>query len=101
MSEFLIFYLGIGLLFCIESASRGVFDLSKHAVTYLRSGDKPAVTKETRNIPEVVVTFLFTLLLWFIPVIFKLIYVPIHDYFAGKAWKKYLAEHPEYPRGRS
>jgi hypothetical protein len=41
------------------------------------------------NTFEVLVTVTFLTLGWPIPVIFWLVYVPIHDHLAGRAWKKY------------
>lgn len=96
--DFLYLYLLTGFCFVGWGVGSGQYEFGKREVTYLRSGDKPAITKQTRQIPEQVVMMLLTVFGWPIQAGFWLIYVPIHDYFAGKAWKKFLAEHPEYPR---
>lgn len=84
MGELILTYLLVGLGYVVVGIFRGVHTLEKHEVRYLGTTE----VVETRAVPEFIVGIVLTLLFWPAHLIFWLVYVPVHDHFAMKAWER-------------
>lgn len=80
-------YLALGGANVALSIARRRYSLKRSTVTCLRAG-QPPVTKETRQVADLAIAVAFDLLFWFVPILFWLIFVPIHDALAKRAWQK-------------
>lgn len=91
-------YLAGGVLSVALGVARKRYNFKRSSETRLSKGGSEEVV--TRNVPENVMAILFDLLLWWVPIAFWVIYVPIHDWRAKRAWEAdpppWLSDKPKH-----
>lgn len=92
---FLYCYLAVGVCVALYRVVRaGENPLAKRAVTLIgEAGVRREV--QTRNVAEFIVTAAFDVLLWFVPLLFWTVYVPLHDARAQKAYMQAMVNDPQ------